>query len=202
MGGAHLNASLIRSLLAIQLSFASVLSMQHATAAGFDTAPRLGEFDHMVMGAFNPLPEDTAVTKTYWGMPHTDTWPALLLRDDAGNYYMAMNWVASTSGGALQAGPWGGPAKKSSPEGFVTDTRVKPWSGAATQALTPDKKLQFQAAGQQITFDQKSVEWKSDDIQLKGELATPGMSFLLPWREPDGKTDAMYYTAQYYKVEG
>jgi len=90
----------------------------------------------------------------------------------------------------------------------MPDLRVQPWDGAATQELTPDGKNRYtvEARGSTdvIEFNETALDWQSanGDVALRGELAAPAMQMILPWREPDGATDVMYYTNQFYKLDG
>jgi hypothetical protein len=84
----------------------------------------------------------------------------------------------------------------------------QPWSGKATQEITPDKKNRYtvnnKVTKEVITWDEKSIDWHSEngDIQLNGKLITPAMQYLLHFRDPQGNTDLLYYMNQSYKVDG
>ncbi len=178
-------------------------------SAGPYPAPlRMGQWDHMLIGAFMPVAEDQRVTNTYYGLRHTGTYFNLYLRNASGKYYFLSNAVQSRpDGGALQAGAWLFPMQ-SLEGGLVPDLRSAAWDGNAVQTLTPDKKIKYtvevQGSGDEIIFDDRALAWasKNGDIILEGDLATPAMQLILPWREPSGNTDVMYYSCQYYKLDG
>ncbi len=172
---------------------------------------RMAQWDHMQMGAFMPLAEDQDVTKKYYGLRHTETFIALLLRNSAGVYHLLSNAVQTPAeGAALKAGPWLPIPMKSSPDGgLLPDPRCKPWDGKAIQEITADKKNKYtcdvQGGGTDVvSFNEKTLEWMSSngDIEIKGALAAPAMQLILPWREPNGDTDLLFYTAQFYKLDG
>jgi len=168
--------------------------------------PELGQFMYAPMGMFKPSMADQQTTSTYFGLHLTDIWPALHLQGADGNLYHYAMWVAHDPvTGALTAGKWGG-------IGVVTSAGVGPhpkatdWSGPVTQKMTSDGKIQYILGdGEQVvSYDDKSASWTSKDgqINVKGRLVAPGIGFLVPWRDPDGKTDMMYYVGQFYHVEG
>jgi hypothetical protein len=169
---------------------------------------RMGQWAHMLIGAFRPLAEDQMVSRKYYGMRHTETWFDLFLRNAEGRYHLLSNVVQSPAEGGLRAGPWLPFPLKSSPEGLVPDLRIEPWDGAARQELTADGKNQYtvetRGPSEVIAFNEEGLEWRSDngDISLAGELAAPAMQLILPWRDTSGATDVMYYTNQFYKLDG
>jgi hypothetical protein len=99
------------------------------------------------------------------------------------------------------------PTMKGSPNGLVTDPGYKAWSPQpAKYTLTADKKNQYtlQNSSDAITFDERTIEWNTNDgnVKLRGKLVAPGTQQMWPWREPDGRTEGMLYTTQWYSVEG
>lgn len=170
---------------------------------------RMGMWDHFLIGAFQPVGSDQLSTATYWGLRHTNTWNDLYVRTSTGTLYVvAHQLMQAQPGDPLTAAP--AVALQSSPQGFVPDTCDRPWAGTATETLTADDSVQrtvAEANGQQetVVFGPRRFEWKSADpnyIDVTGTLVTPGTQFLLPWRDPTGSTDEMYYLAQYYEVHG
>jgi hypothetical protein len=172
-----------------------------------NAALRMGEWDHLQLGFFTPRPEDQAVTKTYLGLRHTETWFDLFLRDASGKFFFVSNVVHHGPDGRLTAGPWV-PLLRAGPKGLAPDARQPLWSGDAAQALTADGRNRYTVhdgqTDQQISFDEKTLDWRSGDAAtaLKGSMTAPAIQFLLPWREPGGATNMMQYTAQYYEVSG
>ncbi|HKT72146.1 MAG TPA: hypothetical protein VJQ47_04600 [Steroidobacteraceae bacterium] len=179
-----------------------------AQITGYARDLRMGEWDHMQIGLFKPLPEDQLVTRQYLGLRYTDTWFDLMLRDSAGKFFFISNAVQKLDGKpGLSARPWI-PLLRASPKGLVPEERTRLWGGPATQELTPDNKILYTVhsgdAREQIRFNDQDLEWQSSDgnVHLSGAITSPAMQFLLPWREPGGNTNLMYYTAQFYKVDG
>jgi hypothetical protein len=208
-----LPARWLAAVASISITLLSVPSMARAQEAqdssGYGPQLRMGQWDHMLMGTFTPLPEDQIVTNKYLGLRHAETWFDLFLRNDSNRYFLASNAVQNlTDGGELTARTWV-PTLESTPEGgVVPDPRYQPWTGKPVQEITPDKKNKYtvatKASTEEVIFNERTLEWtsKNGDVRLKGELATPAAQFILPWREPNGDTDLMYYTAQFYKVDG
>jgi hypothetical protein len=154
------------------------------------------------------LPEDQLVTKTYYGLRYTDTWFDLFLRDASGTFMFVSNAVQKRPENAgLNSFPWV-PLMRATPNGLAPMQGQQLWSGDAKQELTADKKNKYTVHSgntvEEIAFDQKDIDWRSKNgaIKLKGTMITPGIQFLLPWREPDGTTDLMYYTTQFYQITG
>jgi len=54
---------------------------------------RMGQWDHLLIGAFMPLAEDQMVTRTYYGLRHTETWFDLFVRNTDGEYHLLSNVV-------------------------------------------------------------------------------------------------------------
>jgi hypothetical protein len=177
-------------------------------AAPYPSPLRMGQWDHMQIGACIPLAEDQLITKTYYGLRHTGTWFNLYLRNSAGKYYFISNGVQTPAGESeRKARAWLVPMA-SVEASLVADPRCALWDGKVVHELTPDKKSRYtvetQGSSDEISFNEMGINWasKNKDIMLAGNLSTPALQFLLPWREPNGDTDAMYYTGQYYNVDG
>ena len=172
----------------------------------YEPIPRQGQFHYSPMATFNPDPADQKSDGQYFGLHMTDVWPALHLQGEDGNLYHYAMWVShDPQTGKLSAGQWGG-------IGVVTTAGVGPhpeartWQGPVTQNMTADGRLQYILGDgeQTVSYDKDSATWTSRDgqINVTGKLVAPGIGFLIPWREPSGKTDSMYYTGQFYHVAG
>jgi hypothetical protein len=179
----------------------------------YPSPPRIGQWENVLIGMFQPIPEDMTFTKSYYGLRHTETWFDSFLWDaKAGKEYkLTSTVVAAAPDGSLSSSNWLPVSMKSSPQGLVPDPIPKPWKGAAQPPkveLTPDGKLKYTvsntATKEEITFDQKTFTWTSGDgsIELTGTLASPGTSWLLPWREPHGNSDFWLYLVDSYKIDG
>lgn len=182
------------------------------TSAGYpgDEYPktrRMGQFDRLQLGGFTVVPEDQLVTKRYFGLRHTDTFFDALVTSDSGQFYLISNAVKSGADGSLTAAPWLG-AFQASPDGMVPDPRYAAWTGRAVQTLTDGGRVTYSLPDmpnpEEFSFGATSLEWKSatGDVHLAGNLAGNGTQWRLPWREPDGATDEMFYNQQGYSVEG
>ena len=167
----------------------------------------MGQFDRLQVGSFQVAVEDQLITKRYFGLRHTDTFFDALLSSKDGQFYLISNAVQSTADGSLIAVPWLG-AFQSTTEGMVPDSRYSPWTGAATQDMTPDNRVVYSLSEmgnpETFDFDEASLAWSSanQDIQLAGTLAGNGTQWRLPWREPDGNTSEIFYNQQGYNVQG
>ena len=108
----------------------------------YPSPPRVGAFDRLQVGAFGVVPEDQLVTRSYFGLRHTDTFFDALLMSEAGQFYLISNAVQSSADGALVATPWLG-AYRASEDGMVPDPRHVAWSGAAEQSLEADGRVRY-----------------------------------------------------------
>ncbi len=168
---------------------------------------RMGQFNWLQMAGFTVCPEDQVVTRTYFGLRHTDTWFDAFLTGASGEFYMFSHDVRSDADGSLAAaGIIGG--FRVAPSGLEPDARYGQWSGAVTQTLTPDNRIVYAATGptspEEVSFGEREFEWKSanGDIQLAGTLAGQGTQWHHAWRRPDHETGEMFYNHQGYRVEG
>ncbi len=183
-----------------------------ATALGYPGGEyprprRMGQFDKLQMGGFQVVAQDQLATRTYFGLRHTDTFFDALVTSASGQFYLISNAVQTAANGSMKAVPWLG-AFQATPDGMVPDARYVAWTGAAVQTLTADNRVRYSlpdmANPEEFSFGDTSLEWKSTngDIHLSGTLAGNGTQWHLPWREPDGQTDEMFYNQQGYHVEG
>jgi hypothetical protein len=192
---------------------------------------RMGQWERLQIGMFNPMPEDQGWDRKYYqSLRHTGTWFGPFLRNKSGQFQWtsygfedmddSKGWTAYRPIMEAAGVPWKdmSDAKgmmayqfmrtmKGSSKGLVRDAEYKPWAPTpAKYTLTADKKNQYtlQDSPDVITFDEKTIHWNTNDgnVKLTGQLATPGVQLMWPWREPDGRTESMLYTAQWYKVEG
>ena len=200
---------LAAGLLVVVLLAAYTTTRAQDSGYRYPSPPLIGAWEQVLIGTFQPFPEDQLVTKTYWGLHHTETWLDFYLRNDSGKYYLTSNALQSSADGSqLTANPWLERGLQSSANGMVVDPRTKQWTGTASQELTAEAKVKYTATNgaraETISFDDKTAEWKSEngDIDLKGTLVSPGINWLLPYREQSGETDEIYYAAQSYKVDG
>jgi hypothetical protein len=174
---------------------------------------QIGAFNHVEIGIFDPIPADMTFARTYYGMPHRETWFDSELRDAAtGKQYMLSSQaVLAGDNGSLTSENWLPSALKSSPTGLVPNPVPKSWTGGAqppTVELTPGNQLKYTvhdtATTETIVFDAHAFDWTAanGDIDLHGTLVSPGTQWLLPWREPTGKTDMWLYLTHNYLVQG
>jgi hypothetical protein len=191
---------------------ASSVKAHAAAVGGFPEGqyptPRLeGMFDSLQVGSFHVLPQDQLTSKTYFGLRHTDTFFDALLTGSSGKFYLVSNVIKDAPDGSLAALPWLG-ADVSSDNGLVPDPRYKPWTGAATQTLTPGNAVEYSlsdtAGPEQFGFGERSFNWSTAEggTHLTGTLAGQGTQWLLPTRDPSGNTDLIFYNQQGYTVEG
>jgi len=197
--------------VAIPAAYATTNARQ-AQDAGSRASSQLliGSWHQILIGIFQPEPADQLVTTSYWGLHHTETRLDFFLRSASGHsYYLASDALVNAGkNGQLRARPWLPKAMKSSAIGVVPDPRTRPWTGKATQQMTPQGQVQYTASDGRtrhiVTFDDKSVVWQTRNrtISLRGVIVGPGIDWLLPTRAPDGSTDELYYAAQEYSVTG
>jgi hypothetical protein len=173
----------------------------------YPAARRMGQFSRLQVGGFQVVPEDQVVTRSYFGLPHTDTWFDAFLTTASGKYYVISHDVWSNADGSLSpAGLLG--ALEASPDGLVADTRYEQWAGAITQKLTADGRILYAVPGatrpEEVGFDGTSLEWKSanGDLHIRGPLAGGGTQWHHAWRRPDDETGEMFYNQQGYSVDG
>jgi len=214
-----LAAALAAGLLAAALA---ALLAAPANAAGpypGDTYPspeQMGMFDHNEMGTFGVDPHQQIGPPTgpaqYFGLRQTNHWNSYLLRDDDGNFYLnTPNIRKVNDGDPWTAGAALGVKGVKGSGTLLPDSCSRAWTGPLlTETITPGGDLQrsihdTNGDTQTWTFGPHNYHWVSTDtnyLDLSGTLATPGFQFLLPWKDPDGSTDQMYYAAQFYKVTG
>ncbi|MGV8074832.1 MAG: hypothetical protein AB2L11_09805 [Syntrophobacteraceae bacterium] len=218
---------LVVAALAAVLAFAvaAPAAISQTYPDGKYPSPRLdGMFDQTTVGGFRPNPaEDQVPTKNYFGLQHTNTFFDAFLYTASGKIYMVSNVIATNVGmntilvgpiDPMTAAPWVGVYMAGTDSG-VPDPRNRPWNGPATYMLgEDDNKLTytFQSTDpetatnkpEEFSFGSTTFEWKTEDsdIAMTGTLAADGSSFLLPWRDPEGNTDMMFYNMQSYKVQG
>jgi hypothetical protein len=183
----------------------------------YPAPPEMGQFDHNEMATFGVDPAKEQIgppigPSQYFGLRQTNHWNSYLLRDKEGNFYLnTPNIQKVNDGDPWTAGPsFGGMGVKGS--GVLgADPCARIWVGALlTEKVTANGDLQrsiLDSNGntQTWTFGPKNYRWVSTDsnfLNLSGTLATPGFNFLLPWKDPSGSTDQMYYAGQMYKVSG
>lgn len=170
---------------------------------------RMGMFDHLQMGTFEPLGEDQLKSDVYWGMPHRDTFVDLLVWHNDTFYETANLLSQQSQAGPLSASPLS-LALRTSSTGAVPDTCHKPWTGEAAEDLLADDHIKTTIADgtgiEQVIYGPEHFAWTSTNngeyIDLQGTLVSPGIDWLLPWRDPSGATEQFYYTNQYYRVTG
>jgi hypothetical protein len=166
-----------------------------------------GQFDRLQVDSFKVTPSDQLATNKFFGLRHTDTFLDVLVTGTSGKFYLISNVVRDASDGSLTGAPWLG-ADVSSPTGLVPDPRYKPWTGSATQTLTSGNRLKYSvmssAGPEHFSYGEQAFEYESanGDIHLTGSLAGQGTQWLLPWRDPTGATDEMFYNQQGYHVSG
>jgi hypothetical protein len=167
---------------------------------------RMGQFSRLQMGGYRVVPEDQLVSRTYFGLPHTDTWFDALLTTASGDYYVISHDVWSEDGAMRPAGLLG--ALKATAEGLTPEPRYANWDGPITQSLTPDGQVRYDVASshgsEQVTFDATSFAWRADtgDLVLRGSNSGGGTMWRHSWRRPDGETGEMFYNQQGYAVDG
>lgn len=191
---------------------ASPVRARAAAVGGFPDGtyptPRLdGMFDSLQVGSFHVEPQDQLTSKVYFGLRHTDTFFDALLTGSSGKFYLVSNVIKDAPDGSLTAAPWLG-ADVSSDTGLVPDPRYKPWTGSATQTLSPGNRLVYSlsdtATTERFGYGEKTFEWSTADggTHLTGTQAGQGTQWLLPTRDPSGGTDEIFYNQQGYTVEG
>jgi hypothetical protein len=170
----------------------------------------IGQWDHLQIGVFFPPGADQLRTKKYWGFRRTDAWADILVRGASGTSYVTANdLIEAHEGDPLTVGVTF--SLRSSPNGAVPNTCHRAWTGQGTEQLTPTGEVRRTVVNgsgetEEVTFGAEHLAWQSPDpnyLQLQGTLVThPGTNWLLPWRDPSGATDAMYYQVLLYKVDG
>ncbi len=167
---------------------------------------RMGQFNWLQMAGFTVHPADQVVTRSYFGLHHTDTWFDAFLTGSSGNFYLFSHNVKSAEGKLGAAGIIGGFV--ATPSGLVPDERYGQWSGPVISELTTDNRITYSAtgptSGEEVSFGMTSFEWASEngDIQLTGQLCGQGTSWHHAWRRPDDETGEMFYNHQGYSVDG
>ena len=199
-------------ILALMLLVSTVVQGQSTDGypeGRYPPPPRMGQWAALQMFVFSPLGKDLLSTNTYWGMDHVNSWHDLYIETSSGTLFLVSKSVSRANANEPFTLPFA-ISFKSSPTGLVINTCDRPWTGPVEEQLTPDDHITrtvSNATGERevITFGPQRFVWKSQDpnyINVEGTLVTPGTQWMLPWREPSGSTDRLYYQAQYYKVTG
>jgi hypothetical protein len=179
----------------------------------YPSPPLVGQWNNVLIGDFQPRPQDMTFQKTYFGLRHTETWFDSFLVDAATGkqYKLTSTVVQSSPDGKLSSANWLPTSLQASPAGLVPNPVPAPWTGASqppTVTLTSNDELKYTVANtrttEQMVLDHQSFHWTTPngDIDLQGTLATPGTQWLLPQREPNGNTDEILYLTHDYAVEG
>lgn len=205
--------SLIATLLAVAPVHAQVPGYTDRT---YPTPLEMGMFDHNEMGTFGVNPKQQIGPpigpSEYFGLRQTNHWNSWLLRDKDGTFYLhTPNLRKINDGDPWTAGVSAGVKGLKGSGVLALDACTRPWTGPLlTETITGSGDLQRSIRDtngdiETWTFGPHTYSWKSTDtnyLNLSGTLATPGFHFLLPWKDPSGATDQMYYAAQFYKVSG
>ena len=175
--------------------------------------PLVGQWNHVLIGDFQPRPQDMTFTNTYFGLRHTETWfDSFLVDADTGKQYKLTSTVVQAApDGSLSSANWLPTSLQASPSGLVPNPVPAPWTGGAqppTVVLTANNELKYTVSNTQTTeqmvLDHNTFHWTSGngDIDMHGSLATPGTQWMLPQREPNGNTDQILYLTHDYAVDG
>jgi hypothetical protein len=167
-------------------------------------------FGHNEMQMFMPRAQDELGTSSYWGLRASNTWASPLLYDKDGNFYLPFHTLTKVNPGDPWVGAGFGQKGLAGTQTVEPDPCFRPWTGDATEEVTADGNVSrtihdTSGAVQTYSFGPKTLRWVSSDrsyLNLHGTLLAPGSAFLLPWRAPDGSTNQLFETIQYYKVDG
>ena len=176
---------------------------------------RIGQFDFPATGPIKYSVDDLSSKNAYFGVPYSDLAWEYYLTDKDGNFYMNVNLASTIKGGQRVPLSGRGIALQltSSPTGLVPDPKLGPdtaWSGEVGQELSTGRELKWTIPTKRTTVDfsvneeKKRLVYKTKnkDINLKGELVSPGVQFVMPWRQDDDSTNHMFYTGTFFTLAG
>ena len=175
----------------------------------YPTPHTLQMFDKLQLGSYAFSVSDELITNSYSGMPFQHVIWDFELYNDQGKFYLVSNAMRSNpTPSNLIAFPWLGQAFQEAPTGgLVNDPRYKPWGGVGTQTQVGDNLVYSTTTAnglEQITDGPDTFEYTTanGDIYLKGTRSGNGTTWHLPWKEPNGATNAFLYNIEGYHVEG
>lgn len=183
---------------------------------GYPRPLRVGQFTYMANGPIGFKVDDLNPDNVYFGIPYSDLAWEIYLTDKDNNFYMNVN-LASTLRGDQRA-PLGGVGFGmqliSTPTGLIPDPELgldTIWSADQVKVEhSPEHELKFIIPTERsplnliINQEKQTLVYKAGnhDIDLHGELVSPGLQFFLPWRQDDDVTSMMLYTGAFFSLAG